>query len=149
AMIYFARALGAAHAKDLSTARSAIDNLQQIRERLAQSGEAYWAEQVEIQRRGATAWLAFAQGHGDEALIEMRDAAAREDATDKSAVTPGPLAPARELLADLLVELGRPADALTEYQATLKKEPNRFRTLLARHAPPSSRRTTPRRAATI
>jgi len=60
----------------------------------------------------------------------MRAAATREDATDKSAVTPGPLAPARELLADMLVELGRPADALTEYEATLKKEPNRFRTLL-------------------
>jgi len=130
AMIYFARALGAAHAKDLSAARSAIDSLQQIRERLAQSGEAYWAEQVEIQRRGATAWLALAEGRADEAAAEMRTAAAREDATDKSAVTPGPLAPARELLGDLLVELGRPADALTEYEATLKKEPNRFRSLV-------------------
>jgi|KBSSwiStaDraftv2_1062776.scaffolds.fasta_scaffold29166_2 hypothetical protein len=130
AMIHFARALGAAHAKDLATARGAIDNLQQIRERLAQSGEAYWAEQVEIQRRGATAWLAFADGRADEAVTEMRTAAAREDATDKSAVTPGPLAPARELLGDLLLELKRPTDALVEYQATLKKEPNRFRAVL-------------------
>ncbi len=129
AMIYFARALGAAHAKDLSTARSAVDRLQQIRERLAQAGEAYWAEQVEIQRRGATAWLAFAEGRADEAVTEMRTAAAREDATDKSAVTPGPLAPARELLGDLLLELKRPAEALVEYETTLKKEPNRFRAL--------------------
>ena len=53
---------------------SAIDNLQQIRERLAQSGEAYWAEQVEIQRRGATAWLAFAEGRADDAATEMRTA---------------------------------------------------------------------------
>ena len=59
----------------------------------------------------------------------MRAAANREDATEKSAVTPGPLAPARELLADMLLELQRPADALREYEAALKKEPNRFRTL--------------------
>jgi hypothetical protein len=129
AMTYFARALGAAHAKDLSTTRSAIDNLQQIRERLAQSGEAYWAEQVEIQRRGSTAWLAFAEGRADDAVTEMRTAAAREDATEKSAVTPGPLVPARELVGDLLVGMNRPGDALIEYEATLKKEPNRFRTL--------------------
>jgi hypothetical protein len=129
AMTYFARALGAAHAKDLSTTRSAIDNLQQIRERLAQSGEAYWAEQVEIQRRGATAWLAFAEGRADDAVTEMRTAATREDATEKSAVTPGPLVPARELVGDLLVGMNRPGDALIEYEATLKKEPNRFRTL--------------------
>ena len=129
AMIYFARALGAAHAKDLATTRSAIDSLQQIQQRLAQANEAYWAEQVEIQRRGAAAWLAFAEGRADEAVTEMRTAAAREDATDKSAVTPGPLVPARELLGDLLLELKRPAEALAEYETTLKKEPNRFRAL--------------------
>ena len=59
----------------------------------------------------------------------MRGAAAREDATEKSAVTPGPLAPARELLGDMLLELGRPREALVEYRATLAKEPNRFRAL--------------------
>jgi hypothetical protein len=59
----------------------------------------------------------------------MREAARREDATDKSAVTPGPLAPARELLADLLLELGRPAEALAEYRATLRTESNRYHTL--------------------
>src|SRR6185295_2946669 len=94
AMIHFARALGATHTKDLAAARTATDNLQQIRDQLAKAGEAYWSEQVEIQRRGAAAWLAFAEGRGDDALTEMRAAAAREDATDKSAVTPGPLAPA-------------------------------------------------------
>jgi len=56
----------------------------------------------------------------------MRRAADREDATEKAAVTPGPLAPARELLGDMLMQLGRPADALVEYRATLRKEPNRY-----------------------
>ena len=129
AMIYFARALGAAHANDRAAAQSAIDTLEQLRDQLAKAGESYWAGQVDIQRRGATAWAAFAEGRADEAVTEMRTAADREDATDKSAVTPGPLAPARELLGDLLLELKRPADALREYETTLKKEPNRFRTL--------------------
>jgi hypothetical protein len=130
AMTYFARGIGAAHMKNLAVARDAIFHLDEIRGQLARSGEAYWSEQVEIQRRGASAWTALAEGRADAALDEMRTAVAREDATEKSAVTPGPLAPARELLGDLLMELKRPADALVEYETTLKKESNRFRALL-------------------
>ena len=57
----------------------------------------------------------------------MREAADMEDATEKAAVTPGPIKPARELLGDMLLQLKRPAEALVEFEATLKKEPNRFR----------------------
>jgi len=127
AMTWFARAIGAAHRRDAAVARPAIEALARIRGQLAGSGEAYWADIVDIQRRGAAAWLALAEGRSDEALAEMRAAAEREDATDKSAVTPGPLAPARELLGEMLLELRRPGDALREFEATLKKEPNRFR----------------------
>jgi hypothetical protein len=127
AMTHFARALGAAHTGALVPARASIDALQQIHDRLAQAGEAYWAEQVEIEREGASAFVALAEGKTDEAVRTMRGAAAREDATEKNAVTPGPVAPARELLGDLLIELKQPAAALREYQATLEKEPNRFR----------------------
>jgi hypothetical protein len=126
AITHFARALGAAHTGALPSARASIDALQKIHDRLAQAGEAYWAEQVEIQRQGASAFLALAEQKPDEALRVMRGAAEREDATEKSAVTPGPVAPARELLGDLLLELKQPANALREYQATLTKEPNRF-----------------------
>jgi len=59
----------------------------------------------------------------------VRSAADREDLTEKNAVTPGPLAPARELLGDMLIEMREPAQALAEYEAALKKEPNRFRTV--------------------
>jgi hypothetical protein len=59
----------------------------------------------------------------------MTEAATREDATEKDAVTPGPLAPARELLGDMLLALHRPSDALIAYRATLAKEPNRYRAL--------------------
>ncbi|HYN06747.1 MAG TPA: hypothetical protein VES67_05090 [Vicinamibacterales bacterium] len=127
AMTHFARALGAAHTGALADTRASIAALEKIRDGLAQAKETYWAEQVGIQREGAAAYLALAEGKRDEALATMRAAVAREDATEKNAVTPGPLAPARELLADMLLELKQPADALREFQATLKKEPNRFR----------------------
>jgi len=129
AMTHYARALGAAHTGALPQARTSIDTLTQLRDRLTQAGETYWAEQVEIERLEASAFLALAEKNSDEALSLMRAAATREDATEKSAVTPGPVAPARELLGDMLLELKQPAAALKEYQAVMKKEPNRFRAI--------------------
>ena len=128
AMTYFARALGAVHVKDLSKARASVDSLAAIRDRLA-ANEQYWSEQVAIQHLAATAWLELESGNADSALAHMRQAAMREDATEKSAITPGPLAPARELLGDMLMKLKRPREALAEYRKTLVKEPNRRRAL--------------------
>ena len=127
AVTYFARAIGAARLGDTATARSAIEALQRIEHQLAEAGEGYWAQQTQIQRRAAGAWLAFAEHRKTDALADMRAAAALEDSTEKSAVTPGPLAPARELLGEMLLELEQPAEARKEFEATLKKEPNRFR----------------------
>jgi hypothetical protein len=127
AMTYFARALGSAHEKDLTSARAAVDSLSAIAERLNSAGELYWSEQVAIQQLGASAWLELAHGNADRALSLMHEAVSREDATEKNAVTPGPLAPARELLADMLMQLHRPREALAEYRKTLQKEPNRRR----------------------
>ncbi|HEV8345334.1 MAG TPA: hypothetical protein VGQ16_02105 [Vicinamibacterales bacterium] len=127
AMTYFARALGAARVKDPATIRASIEALQQARDRLADAKEVYWAEQVEIQRLGAEAWLALVEGRNRDAIAGMRTAADREDAIEKSAVTPGPLAPARELLGEMLLQTNDPAQALKEFEGTLRKEPNRFR----------------------
>ncbi len=127
AMTHFARALGAARTGALPDARASIAALEKIRDGLVAARETYWAEQVGIQREAAAAYLALAEGKRDEALATMRAAVTREDATEKNAVTPGPLAPARELLAEMLLELKQPAAALEEFRATLKKEPNRFR----------------------
>ena len=129
AMTHFARALGASHTDNFVAAQASIDSLAAIRDRLAARDEPYWSEQVAIQRLGAQAWLDLAQGHTDTALAHMSQSVAREDATDKNAVTPGPLAPARELYGDMLMQLHRPADALQEYQKTLAKEPNRYRSI--------------------
>jgi tetratricopeptide (TPR) repeat protein len=128
AITYFARGLGAAHVKDGAAARSAIGSLEQIRDKLKMK-EGYWANQVEIQRQEVSAWLAFAEGDPQGALAGMRAAAELEAGTEKNAITPGPLTPARELLGDLLLELKRPSEALKEFEATLTKEPNRFRSL--------------------
>lgn len=129
AMTYFARAVGAAHLGNTTVIRASLDALEQIRDRLTASGEAYWADQVEIQRRETAAWLAFAEGRKADALVEMRGAAEREDATEKNAVTPGPLAPAHEMLGELLMDSHEPAQALKEFEAALRREPNRFRSV--------------------
>ncbi len=131
AMTYFARALGASRTGDLVKAKASVDSLASLQQRLVTKKEPYWAEQVAIQHLTAQAWLDLAEKRETEALARMREAVAREDATDKSAVTPGPLAPARELLGDMLVALNRPAEAKAEYRATLKKEPNRRHSVLA------------------
>ena len=133
AMTYFARAIGASHIGDLAKARIAVDSLTAIQQRLTSKNEPYLAEQTAIHRLGAQAWLELALHQNESALQHMREAAAREDATEKSAYSPGPLAPARELLGDMLIALGRHDEAIAEFQAALKKEPNR-RHLLQRVA---------------
>jgi len=129
AISHFARALGAARSGNPRAATADIERLAALRDALKTMGDAYWAEQVEIQRQIAIAWVTFAEGDQPRGIEQLRDAARIEDGTDKSAVSPGPLAPARELLGYMLLEASRPAEALVEFEATTRKEPNRFRGL--------------------
>jgi len=129
ATVYYARALGSAHTGDLQGARQAIQKLEATRDALTGVQETYWAGQVEIQRREAAGMLAFAQGKKDEALELLRSAADMEDASDKHPVTPGPVKPARELLGDFLLTVGKPAEALAAFESTLQRSPNRFNAL--------------------
>src|SRR6202165_5717050 len=129
AMTWFARGLGAARLGQAPAANESATVLQQIRERLSKASENYWARQVEIQELAVRAWAALAAGKKEEALRQMKSAAELEDGTEKSAVTPGPLAPARELLGEMLLEMKEPAQALEQFKATLRKEPGRFRAL--------------------
>jgi hypothetical protein len=126
AITWFARGLGAARSGDPKAARAAADSLQQLEAALTKAREAYWGEQVAIQRLGVTAWATLAEGQTDQALTLMSEAADREDRTEKNAVTPGPIAPAREQLGYMLLQSKRAADALAAFEATLKKEPSRF-----------------------
>jgi hypothetical protein len=126
AITWFARGLGAARSGDARAARAAADSLQQLEAALTKAREPYWTEQVAIQRLGVTAWATLAEGQAEQALTIMKEAADREDRTEKNAVTPGPIAPAREQLGYMLLQAKRAADALVAFEATLKKEPNRF-----------------------
>jgi len=126
AMTYFARAVGFAHNSDVTNARANVDKLQSLQMELVEAKQSYWAEQVEIQRRLAAAWTAYAEGKNDEAVTLMQSAADLEDSTEKSPVTPGPIFPAREMLGYLLLELNQPAQALPEFETSMQREPNRF-----------------------
>ena len=126
AITHFARALGAARTGDLPAARADIAKLGELRDSLQGAKDTYWAEQVDIQRQVATAWLLLAEGKPAEALQTISAAADAEDKTEKSIVTPGPLAPARELYGTMLLERGMAQDALAAFEATLAKEPNRL-----------------------
>lgn len=129
AMTWFARGLGAARLGRAPMAHESAAALKRIREQLLKANENYWARQVEIEEIEIRAWAALAESKKEEALRLMRAASELEDGTEKSAVTPGPLAPARELLGEMLLEIKEPVQALEQFKATLEKEPGRFRAL--------------------
>jgi len=129
AMSWFARGLGAARLGHAAAANEAVAALRRVQERLAQADERYWAQQVDIQATAVSAWSALAAGRNEEAMRRMEAATDLEAGTEKSAVTPGPLAPARELLGEMLLEMHEPARALLRFTTTLQREPRRFRSL--------------------
>jgi len=129
AMTWFARGLGSARQGQAKAASEAAVSLKKIHEQLLKIGENYWALQVEIEEREVEAWDKLAEGNKEDALRQMELAAKLEDGTEKSAITPGPLAPARELLGEMLLAANQPEAALIQFEATLQKEPGRFRTL--------------------
>jgi len=126
AITHFARALGAARSGKPDAAKADIAKLAELRDKLREAKDTYWAEQVDIQWQVTSAWLLYADGKHDAALKAMSAAADAEDKTEKAPVTPGPLAPARELYAQMLLGHGKFQEALAQFEATKAKEPNRF-----------------------
>jgi tetratricopeptide (TPR) repeat protein len=129
ALTRLARALGAARSGNLAAARVDAARITVLRDQLTLAKNDYWAKEVEVMRLAALAWIAFADKNAGEGLVLMRQAADIEDSSEKNIVTPGRLLPAREMLGDMLLESGRPADALKEYELSQTREPNRFRAL--------------------
>jgi tetratricopeptide (TPR) repeat protein len=129
AMTYFARALGAVRSGDPVAAEKDVQELTRIVAGLKTAKDDYWATEVEVQRLGAAAWIAYAKGNNEEALTLMRAAADLEDKSEKSAVTPGRILPAQEILGEMLLEMKRPAEALQAFEISEKHDPNRFRGL--------------------
>jgi len=126
AIIHFARLLGDVHSGLMDSARSELGKLKVLHDTLLNKGERYQANEVDIQIRASEAWIQFKNGKYGSALEHMISAADMEDATEKNPVTPGEVIPARELLADMLLEMGYKEKALTAYQEDLKLHPNRF-----------------------
>jgi tetratricopeptide (TPR) repeat protein len=127
--IYWARAIGAARSGDVAGAETEVKELTQLvadREKRARKEGYEVSNEKATDLREAEGWLAFAKGKPDEALQELRAAADRQDKNGGESVS----VPAREMLADMLLELKRPADALAEYKIVLKNSPNRFDGLL-------------------
>jgi len=123
----FARGVGAALSRDLSLAQAQLSRLQQLRDDATALKLTYWADQIDIQALVVSGLIAMAEGRRDEGLDILGKAAAREDATEKHVVSPGPLLPAREILASTLLAQGRAPEALREFETVLRKEPNRLR----------------------
>jgi tetratricopeptide (TPR) repeat protein len=129
AISHWAAALGAAHTGNLQAAKEHTEQVRRLSGLLKEKGDTYWAEQVAIQGEEAAGWLAFAEHRTDDALRLLRIAADQEDATEKHPVTPGAVRPARELLADLLMEMHQPKEALAAYRQALSVAPGRRRAL--------------------
>jgi hypothetical protein len=129
AITAFARAIGAARSGNPAAAAADIERLAALRDKEKELKDPYWTEQIDIQRRVALAWQIYASGNQADGIAQLSAAADAEDLTDKSAVTPGPLAPARELLGYMLLDAGKAREALAAFETTMKKEPNRFRGL--------------------
>jgi tetratricopeptide (TPR) repeat protein len=139
AITYFARGLGAARSKNTDRARESIGTLDIFYERSKKAGKDYWGVLVDSQRKTVAAWTAYSEGEKDRALQIMKKAADIEDSVDKHPVTPGVVLPARELLGDMLVLLGKYGEAIESYEASLLISPNRFNSLYgAGHAAESA-----------
>jgi tetratricopeptide (TPR) repeat protein len=125
-IMVFARGLGAARGGNVAGARTEVARLEALRDQMRAAKNTYWAEQSEIQRLAVAGWVARAEKRDDEAVKLLRAAADLEGKTEKHPVTPGAIQPAREMLAELLLDLGQPAQALSEFEASLRTDPNRF-----------------------
>ena len=127
AITWFGRAIGAARSRELPKAKEAIDQLGALKDKLAKANDAYWTGQVAIQEQAADAWLALAEGRKGEAIAAMRQAADLEDRSGKHVAMENRLSPIRELLGELLLEANEPAQALKEFETSLRNNPNRYR----------------------
>ena len=119
---YWARAIGAARSGNLAQARKDLEQIEAIRKEFVAEKKTEYAEAVGEDYQEAAAWVAHAEGKDEEAITGLRVLA---DKTDKLGDEPEGI-PAREQLADMLLEAKRPQQALAEYQTDLRLNPNRF-----------------------
>ena len=127
AITHFTRAMGFARLRDPASARKEIEKLQALSDEMAKANDPYWADQIDIQRQAAQAWVAFAEGDKSQAVKLMRSAADREDGSEKHVAMENRLWPMREVLGELLLKLNEPRMALKEFETSLGSSRNRLR----------------------
>ncbi len=130
ALSWFARGLGAVHSGDLAGAREAEARMDELRRRARDAGEGRFATYIDVDRLILSGWIAHAEGESRVAVERIREATELEGTVEKHPVTPGALLPPYEALGDLLMELDRPAEALSAYQASLEIWPGRYHSVL-------------------
>jgi tetratricopeptide (TPR) repeat protein len=121
---YWARAVADGHLRQVESARADLAKYQALNEQVKAGKHAYFADSTaaQVADNEVLAWTAFAEGNSDKALSHIRAAADLQDKVGQGEVD----IPAREMLADMLLELQRHQEALTEYDRALKASPNRF-----------------------
>jgi len=122
AVTYWAHAVAAGHLRNATTAREAVRQFDAMVDATKRGPQAFRAQRMEAKHDEAAAWLAFTEDRNDEGVKLLRAVADKQDVEGKGEIE----LPAREMLADMLLEMGRPEDALTEYEKSLKTDPNRF-----------------------
>ncbi len=127
--IEFAVGIGSAKIGKVAEAKKAHADLEASAAATVDPRHEYFAQQVRMQAKTVSGLIQFAEGKKDAAVKALRAAADADDRLGKHPVSPGSLIPTRELLADMLLEMNKPAEALTEYEATLALNPKRFNSL--------------------
>lgn len=122
AITYWARGVGSGHPHNVSAAKQDLAEYDAMEEALKKSPDAYLAEYMDTDRDEIRAWIAFAEGKNDEAAKIMRAVADKQDTLGKAEVA----IPAREMLADILLESNHPEQALAEFERSMTIDPNRF-----------------------
>lgn len=128
-MLVSVRGLASARTGAVPAARKDLVRLADLKEAMTTAKIAYWPGQTDFQMKAIEAWIALEEKQPERALQLMRSAAEAEEASDKHPVTPGSIVPMRELLAEMLLRIDQPAAALTEFEGSLAREPNRFRSV--------------------
>jgi tetratricopeptide (TPR) repeat protein len=123
----FSRGVGMARTGNLAGAKAEIEAMKALRTALQRADQSYWADRTEEQMLAISAWVAVKEGARDQAVRFMRAAADGEDGSLKNVIMENRLYPLREMLAELLLEVGQPAAALKEYETALRQTPNRYR----------------------
>jgi len=122
--VYWARTIAAGHLRRADSARENLTAYDGLVDELRKGPHAYYTQGngAEIRRSEIVAWSEFANGNIEQALEAMRASADLQDKVGQGEVD----IPAREMLADMLLEAKRPEEALAEYRQALTLSPNRF-----------------------